>query len=105
MLGALRRHRSHSSADSPHGHSPGSRGRARLAPVAGALALAGIAASATPAAAARLAPGERVFRDDVALTVGTGGLMHAKETIVYDFAGGTALERAFVTRTRESDTR
>jgi hypothetical protein len=105
MLGALRRHRSRSSADSPRGPSPGSRGRARIL-LAGALALAGIAASAMPAAAtARLAPGERVFRDDVALTVDTGGLVHAKETIVYDFAGGSALERSFVTRTRENDAR
>jgi hypothetical protein len=72
----------------------------------GALALAGIVPpAATASAQTRLRQGESVLRDDVVLSIGTGGVVNVKETIVYEFAGGTALERDFVTRTRESDTR
>lgn len=72
----------------------------------GSIAIVGVLGVATPVAAdARLVGDERVVRDDVNLTVGPDGVVHAKETIVYEFAGGRELERSFVTRTRYDDTR
>lgn len=86
-------------------------GRLRLviAPsaIAALLSLAVVTPFAPPAAAqarATLAPG-RVLRDEVMLTVGQDGVAHAKEKISYEFAGGRSLERSFVTRARDSDTR
>ncbi|HEU5156920.1 MAG TPA: DUF2207 domain-containing protein [Streptosporangiaceae bacterium] len=104
-------------------------GRLRLTPVsarllgvaclAGVSCLAGLAApwAATSAAAAtapqrditgRVGDGltNRVVRDDVALTVRPDGVVHAKETVTYDFTGGgTSIERTFVVKTRDSDRR
>jgi len=53
----------------------------------------------------RAAP-QRVVKDSVTLTVRPDGLVHAKETVTYDFAGGgTSIERAFVIKTRDNDRR
>jgi hypothetical protein len=77
-----------------------------LRSLVGSIAIAGFLGVATPVAAdARLLGGERVVKDDVNLTVGADGVVHAKETIVYEFAGGREIERSFVTRTRYDDTR
>ncbi|MGI8330089.1 DUF2207 domain-containing protein [Actinomadura scrupuli] len=81
-------------------HSRSGRLRALLAP----LTIAGLMVLTTPASAQVLAP-ERVVKDEVALTVGTDGVVHAKETITYDFNGGHGFERWFVTRIRDNDTR
>ncbi|SEG85926.1 Predicted membrane protein [Thermomonospora echinospora] len=86
-------------------------GRARPAAVSSAalagLLVAGPLLFAAPAAAGtpqNLASG-RVLSDEVTLTVGPDGVAHAKETIVYEFAGGRGFDRYFVTRARDSDTR
>ena len=80
--------------------------RALFIGLIGALAFAGLVPIAVPASAQTLLrQGERVLRDDVVLTIAGGGVVNVKETIVYEFAGTPALERSFVTRTRESDTR
>jgi hypothetical protein len=78
-----------------------------LRSIVGSLTLAGLVCLAGPAASAdaRLAASERVLKDEVVLTVGDDGVVHAKETIVYEFAGSSGVERAFVTRTRHDDTR
>jgi hypothetical protein len=77
-----------------------------LRSLVGSIAIAGFLGVATPVAAdARLLGDERVVKDDVNLTVGPDGVVHAKETIVYEFAGGREIERSFVTRTRYDDTR
>jgi hypothetical protein len=69
-------------------------------------AVAGAAVTATPAAGAGAAASQRVVKDAVALTVRPDGVVHAKETVTYDFAGGgTSIERTFVVRTRDSDRR
>jgi predicted membrane protein DUF2207 len=100
MLGPLRLPRSRTR----------SRSRALIplaAPLAAVLAFAGLVPlTAAPASAqTRLRQNERVLSDDVVLSVGAGGVVKAKETIVYDFADSPGLRRDFVTRTRESDTR
>ncbi|MCW2900344.1 MAG: hypothetical protein JWO67_2609 [Streptosporangiaceae bacterium] len=79
-----------------------------LRSLAGSLAITcfvGVLGLATPASATRLPGNERVLKDDVVLTVGSGGVVHAKETILYEFAGGSGLERAFITKIRHDDTR
>ncbi|QKG24775.1 hypothetical protein ACTIVE_6424 [Actinomadura verrucosospora] len=83
----------------------------RLRPVVLALAAgslipvatcASAAADVRSAAPARQAAAERVLKDDVALTPGKGGVVRVKETIVYQFAGGSGFQRTFPTRTHES---
>jgi Predicted membrane protein (DUF2207) len=75
----------------------------RLRILVAPLAVAGVLTWALPASAAT---GGTVTRDTVAFTVGTGGVLHAQERIVYDFtAGGTGLERSFLTKIRDDDTR
>ncbi|GAA2086138.1 DUF2207 domain-containing protein [Actinomadura alba] len=61
-------------------------------------------AAPVPAHAGSLSD-ERVVKDDVVLTVRGDGVVHAKETITYEFAGGRGIERSFVTRARHDDTR
>ena len=75
-----------------------------LRSLVGSLATACLVCLAAPAPAFAAAPEERVLRDDVALTVGRDGVVHAKETIVYEFGGSEAIDRSFVTRVREDDT-
>jgi hypothetical protein len=69
-------------------------------PAATALA----AAPATAQVAHRAAAAERVLKDDVALTPGQHGVIRVKETIVYQFAGHSGLQRTFPTRDHESVT-
>ncbi|MBC6460353.1 DUF2207 domain-containing protein [Actinomadura sp. HBU206391] len=82
-----------------------------LRSLVGSLALSTLAITtpavlATPVSAhADARSEERVLRDDVALTVRADGVVHAKETIAYEFAGSRGIERSFVTRTRQDDTR
>lgn len=65
---------------------------------------------ALPAATAHAAPGSdgpasgRVISDEVTLTIDRDGVAHARETIVYEFAGERGFDRYLVTRTRDSDT-
>ncbi|MCW2917267.1 MAG: hypothetical protein JWN52_5335, partial [Actinomycetia bacterium] len=82
------------------GHSRSGLFQALLAP----LTIVGLLALAAPASAQVLAT-ERVAKDQVALTVGPDGVVHAKETISYDFNGGRGLERSLVTKIRDNDTR
>src|SRR4051794_11704962 len=86
----------------------------RLRPVVLALAAGSLLSLATCASAAadersaaapgRTADAERVLKDDVALAPGRGGVIRVKETIVYQFAGHSALQRTFPTRSHESIT-
>jgi Predicted membrane protein (DUF2207) len=78
-------------------------GRLRLlvAPMAIAGVLMPTAAHATVAVPA----GEKVDSDVVIVTVGPDGVLHVTETIAFEFAGSSGLERAFVTRVRDNDTR
>src|SRR4051794_31551774 len=62
------------------------------------------ARAASPGTTARAAA-ERVVKDDVRLQVGKGGLTHARETIVYEFAGRSELRRSFVTKIHDSVTK
>ncbi|MBO2454871.1 DUF2207 domain-containing protein [Actinomadura barringtoniae] len=92
---------------------------AALLPLTAATARAEAAAvseprAASPGAAAQAAPAapqaapaasERVVKDDVLLQVGKGGVTHARETIVYEFAGKNELRRSFVTRIHDSVTK
>ncbi|HZB29935.1 MAG TPA: DUF2207 domain-containing protein [Streptosporangiaceae bacterium] len=72
--------------------------------LAGFAAPAPAAAASAPAASAAVS--QRVVKDSVALTVRPDGVVHAKETVTYDFAGGgTSIERAFLVKTRDSDRR
>ncbi len=64
------------------------------------------AADGTAAAAAADTADDRVVRDEVVLTLGTDGVLHAKETITYDFgAGGDGFDRVFTTRIHDDDSR
>lgn len=72
-------------------------------PVVAAAAAAFLALFLTPAAHAA-APQERVVSDDVTLTVDPSGVLHARETIVYDFTGSDALQRRFISRIHDTDT-
>jgi len=64
------------------------------------------AAEETPAAAASETADDRVIRDEVLLTLGSDGVMHAKETITYDFgAAGDGFERVFNTRIHHDEKR
>ncbi|GAA1578300.1 DUF2207 domain-containing protein [Actinomadura kijaniata] len=88
-----------------------------LRPLTASLAISSVLlpfALATPARAADHAPdrapslraAERVLKDEVALTLGPGGVARVRETVSYDFSGGSgSLERTFVTRRHESITR
>ncbi|MBD2897784.1 hypothetical protein amrb99_67480 [Actinomadura sp. RB99] len=87
----------------------------RLRPVVLALAAGsllplatGVSAAAadvrSAAAPGRAAGAERVLKDDVALAPGKGGVIRVKETIVYQFAGRSRLQRTFPTRSHESIT-
>lgn len=81
--------------------------RGLAAAVATVLATAPLtppAAASSADATERQAAAGRVVQDSVALTLGAGGALHAKETIVYEFAGERAVERSFVTKERDSDT-
>jgi hypothetical protein len=79
---------------------------ATAATAAVAAPLAAALAAPVPAAAPAAAAPQRVVRDAVALTVRPDGVVHAKEIVTYDFAGGgAAFERRFVVRTRDSDRR
>ena len=61
---------------------------------------------AAPVAAAAETADDRVVRDEVVLTLGTDGVLHAKEIITYDFgSGGDGFERAFSTRIHHDDER
>ncbi|PRX03903.1 UNVERIFIED_ORG: putative membrane protein DUF2207 [Actinomadura viridilutea] len=109
---------------SSDGSVPDGRGRLRWAPMSGcsrsviaSLTLAAVVALAVPGRPAQAAESpvrtvplgaaasERVVKDDVALRVGDDGTLHAKETIVYEFAGRRGFTRSFVTREHESLTR
>ncbi|HEX6471660.1 MAG TPA: DUF2207 domain-containing protein [Streptosporangiaceae bacterium] len=84
--------------------------RAAAVAVATVAAVAAPLAVATPAAAPAALPAaaapQRVVRDAVALTVRPDGVVHAKEIVTYDFAGGgTSFDRTFVVKTRDSDRR
>ena len=68
-------------------------------------ALLGLASPAAADAPSQALAAETVASDEVVLTVGRDGVVQARETIVYEFAGGRGFERTFVTRTRDSDTR
>lgn len=69
-----------------------------------ALLVAGVGLAATPSAYAAAASGQRVESDDVTLTVDPSGLLHARETIVYDFTGGDSIQRRFISRIHDTDT-
>lgn len=63
-------------------------------------------AAAVPAAAAADTADDRVVRDEVLLTLGTDGVLHAKETITYDFgAGGDGFDRVYSTRIHHDEKR
>ncbi|MFC9973699.1 DUF2207 domain-containing protein [Spirillospora sp. NPDC127200] len=88
-------------------------GRARTACAALAVsALLPLSLPATASADQRPAGGTgagaadgRVVKDEVALTLGRGGLAKVRETVTYRFAGGREIERRFVTRDHDSITR
>ncbi|WP_345017419.1 DUF2207 domain-containing protein [Actinomadura keratinilytica] len=83
---------------------PGRPAQAAAAPSAQTgTAQTGTARTGTARTAAAAA--ETVVRDQVALRVGEGGTLHARETIVYEFAGQRGFTRSFVTREHESVTR
>ncbi|MEO3785870.1 DUF2207 domain-containing protein [Actinocorallia sp. B10E7] len=72
------------------------------------LAAPGPAHAADTAAAAVAAEtaDDRVVRDEVVLTLGTDGVLHAKEIITYDFGtGGNGFERVFSTRIHHDEKR
>ncbi|MBA9003233.1 DUF2207 domain-containing protein [Thermomonospora cellulosilytica] len=81
------------------------RSRPLVAPLI--LAVVVVLGLASPAAAdaPQSLAAEMVVGDEVTLTVGRDGVVRARETIVYEFAGGRGFDRTFVTRTRDSDTR
>ncbi|HEY8479090.1 MAG TPA: DUF2207 domain-containing protein [Spirillospora sp.] len=74
--------------------------------LASAMPLLAVLTCASPAAAesARAAQG-RVLKDDAVLTLGQGGVVRVKETIVYRFAGEKGFSRTFPTRSHESMTK
>jgi hypothetical protein len=71
------------------------------------VAVGAVCAGAPTAANAEVvAAQQRVVRDQVTLTIRPNGVLHARESVRYDFAaGGTHFERAFVTKTRDNDRR
>jgi hypothetical protein len=70
-----------------------------------AAAAIGVLCAGAPASA-DAAQRQRVVRDQVALTVRPDGVLRARESVTYDFAGGgAAIERRFVTRTHDNDRR
>lgn len=81
-------------------------GRLRLIAVPLVLLAFASPAHATDRAAVVAAAEEKVTRDEVALIVGEDGVVHAKETITYDFgSGGDGFNRTFVTRIPDTEVR
>jgi hypothetical protein len=77
----------------------------RLRVVLAFLAAFSVVCSAAAAADVTLAP-QRVVKNEVALTVRPDGVLHARESVTYDFAdGGNVIARRFVTKTRDNDRR
>ncbi|HEY7482939.1 MAG TPA: DUF2207 domain-containing protein [Streptosporangiaceae bacterium] len=70
------------------------------------ITVAGTGVLCSPAKADDGLAAARVVKDQIALTVGRDGVVHAQETVTYDFAGGgTSFEKVFVTKTRDDDRR